>query len=206
MSGWYQRIIVPQIIRFGCGCTGLKQHRQRIVPKARGRVLEIGFGAGANLGFYDRDALTMLVGIEPSEPLRVMAATAAKEIGIAVDILDAPAERLPFADASFDTVVSTFTLCSVEDPIRCLMEARRVLKPEGCLLFCEHGEAPDPKIRTWQHRVDPLWKNLFGGCRISRPVRGNIGRVFRLEHWEGGYQGEKPSLAGWMEWGEARLE
>lgn len=195
--------MVPHIVRIGCGCAALGPLRERIICKARGRVLDIGFGAGANLGYYDRDKLSELVGVEPSEQLRAIAKAAAKKLEFPITLHEAAAERLPFADGSFDTVVSSFTLCSVEDPGCCLKEIKRVLKPDGRLLFCEHGLAPDPAVSKWQRRVEPWWTPVFGGCRLTRPVRGNIEAIFKLAEWNGTYQNGRRSLAGWMEWGEA---
>jgi SAM-dependent methyltransferase len=203
MAGWYERNIVPHIIRLGCGCAFIGDFRRQVVPHARGRVLEIGMGAGANLAFYDPSKITHLSAIEPSAELRAMANKALKSAAFDVDLLDASGEAMPFEQQSFDTVVCTFTLCSVDDVTRTLGEARRVLKPGGQFLFCEHGQSPDPDVRKWQQRFDPLWKRLFGGCHISRPVRGNIERHFAINQWEGGYQGRMPRIAGWMEWGQA---
>lgn len=202
-SNWYDRTIVPQIIRFGCGGAMVTEHRQAIVPRARGRVLELGLGAGANLRFYDPAAIERIVGIEPSAELRAMAAKADRPAGMTVDIVDAAGEALPFADASFDDVLCTFTLCSVADPARTLAEARRVLKPGGRFLFCEHGLAPDAGVARWQQRVNPVWKKLFGGCHITRPVSASIERQFTMRDCHGGYQEKAPRIAGWIERGEA---
>jgi ubiquinone/menaquinone biosynthesis C-methylase UbiE len=199
---WYDRVVVPQIVRLGCGCAMMDEHRLRVVPKARGRVLEIGVGAGANLRFYDSALATHVVGIEPSPQLLAMAERA-RPAGLSCELAANAAEALPFASESFDSIVCTFTLCSVEDPMRALEEARRVLKRGGRLLFCEHGRAPDPGVFKWQRRIEPLWKRAFGGCHLTRPVRGNIERHFQIDACEGAYQGKGPSIAGWMEWGEA---
>lgn len=200
---WYERRIVPHIVRLGCGCRLMAPYRERIVPKASGHVLELGIGAGANFPFYDAARVEHVTGIEPSAELRAMALAAARNAGIANDVIDASAEALPFADASFDTVLTTFTLCSVADNLAALAEARRVLRPGGRLLFCEHGMADDSATRQRQQRWDPLWSRVFGGCHINRPVKGTIARVFESVDAEAGFQGKRPSLGGWMEWGEA---
>lgn len=180
-------------------------YRERVVPKAEGRVLEIGIGAGANLPFYDPQKVSEIVGMEPSFRLQDMARRAAEKQDIPVSIVSAAAEAVPFADDSFDTVVSTFTLCSVEDNITALFEARRVLRPGGHFLFCEHGLAADEPTRQRQRKWDPLWARVLGGCHNNRPVAGSIEQVFPSVSSQGGFQGNRASLGGWMEWGEARL-
>ena len=202
-QAWYERTIVPHIIRLGCGCSMMHDYRRQIVPHATGRVLELGMGAGANLGFYNPEHITSVRGIEPSAELRAMAAKAPRPDGLDIDIIDAAGEELPFDANCFDTIVSTFTLCTVDNVARTLAEAHRVLKPGGRFLFCEHGLAPDPGVQKWQHRIEPAWKRVFGGCHVSRPIRGSIERQFAIEEWTGGYQGKAFKFAGWMEWGQA---
>src|SRR5579862_3180551 len=152
MTGWYQRRVVPHIIRLGCGCELMADYRRQIVPKARGSVLEIGLGAGANLRFYNAENVTQVSGVEPSAELRAMARRAERTATVPVHIIDAAGEALPFDAESFDTVVCTFTLCSVDDVGATLAEARRVLKRDGRFLFCEHGRSPDQSVQKWQRR------------------------------------------------------
>lgn len=202
MASWWERKIVPQIIRLGCGCQKLAELRAPVVSLAEGRVLELGLGAGANLRHYDKRKVSALVGIEPSPELRDMARQARREENPELELLDAQAEDLPFADGSFDTVVCTFTLCTVHDHVKAVHEARRVLRPGGRLLFCEHGLAPDAGVQRWQRRVDPVWARLFGNCHVTRPVRETIAQAFRIEQWQGGYQ-QGMRIAAWMESGVA---
>ncbi len=203
MASWYDRLIVPHIVRLGCGCEALAEYREQVVPQAKGRVLELGFGAGANLGHYDPRVVSELIGIEPSLELREIASRAPRAEGLNVDLRSGEGESLAFADGSFDSVVCTYTLCTVQDPERTLAEARRVLRPGGLFLFSEHGAAPDPGVARWQERLDPLWNRIFGGCHITRSVRANIERHFRIDAHDARYQPGVPKLAGWMEWGRA---
>lgn len=203
MASWYERHILPHIIRLGCGCQLLTEKRQPIIQQARGRVLELGVGAGANLPLYRPEAISELVGIEPSDELRAMAASLPATARLGARLVNAIGEDLPFEDASFDTVVCTFTLCTVTDPQRTLAEARRVLRAGGTFLFCEHGRADDPGVIKWQERIEPVWKQVFGGCHLSRPVSAAIAEHFTIEACERGYQERTPRIAGWMERGRA---
>ena len=201
MANWWEKKVVPHIIRLACGCQMFDPLREPVVGRADGRVLELGVGAGANLRWYDRTRVSGITAIEPSAELREMAKAAALELGLGLNVLDAGAEALPFADASFDTVVCTYTLCTVGDEVQSLREARRVLRPGGQLLFCEHGLAPDAGVARWQRRIEPLWTPVFGGCHLSRPVRGSIERFFRVDQWQGAYAEKSPRVFGWMESG-----
>ena len=203
MFGWYERHVVPWIVRCGCGSEALDDYRKQVVPQAQGTVLELGVGAGANLPFYDATKVKRLVGIEPSPELRTIAARAERAVGLDVAIQAGEGENLEFEDASFDSIVCTFTLCSVTDPQRTLAEARRVLRPGGVLLFSEHGAAPDAKVARWQRRLDPLWSRFMGGCHITRNVRAHIEQHFAIDKHDALYQPEVPKLLGWMEWGRA---
>ena len=203
MASWYERRILPHIIRLGCGCEAIAEYRELIVPQAKGRVLELGFGAGANLDYYDPAAVSQVVGIEPSPELRAIAGKAPRAEGLNVDLCAGVGEHLAFDDASFDSIVCTYTLCTVDDPGRTLAEARRMLRPGGLFLFREHGAAPDQNVARWQRRLDPLWQRLFGGCHLTRHVRANIERHFVIDAHEARYQPGVPKLAGWMEWGRA---
>lgn len=202
MPSIYEQYVLPRVILLACGSKNMARQRGKVVPLAEGRVLELGIGGGLNLRFYDPAKVTGVVGVDPSAPLRERALRA--EHTVPVDVRDGAAEALPFETGSFDTVVCTFTLCSVDSPERALAEARRVLKPGGKLLFCEHGLAPDPSVRKWQQRIEPVWKRLGGGCHLTRPVAAGIERSgFTLEHVESMYLPGTPRFAGWNEWGVA---
>ncbi len=207
MNGWWDRHIVPRMIGYCCSQPPVMKRRAQVVPLASGRVLELGAGGAANLGFYNRSAVESVIGVDPSDELIELA----KERMQPADrdffhVEKGIAEALPFADGSFDTVLSTFTLCSVQDQAQALKEARRVLKPGGRLLFLEHGLSPDAGPRKWQHRVEPVWKHMAGGCHLTRPVTDAVlGAGFTVAERNGRYMDKTPRFLGWVEWGEARI-
>ena len=204
MTSLYERYAVPWLINCACGTKPIAKQRAKVVPSASGRVLELGMGGGLNLPFYDAGKVSALDAVEPSERLRQMAETHAAGVGLAPHVVDGRAEALPYETGSFDCVVCTFTLCSVQDPAAALAETRRVLKPSGRLIFCEHGLAPDPEVVKWQRRIEPVWKRLAGGCHLTRPVAPAIQAAgFRLTRLETMYLPGTPRWAGWNEWGEA---
>lgn len=168
--GIYDTYVLPHLIDIACGSGDVSKQRQRIVPRARGRVLEVGMGPGLNLPFYDPAQVEVVWGLEPSAGMRRKAASALEATELDVRWLDLPGEEVPLDDRSVDTVVLTYTLCTIADWERALEQIRRVLRPDGQLLFAEHGEAPDASVRRWQHRLDPVWTRLAGGCHITRPI------------------------------------
>lgn len=205
MTSFYDRHIMPRLIGCACSTKPIMKQRAKIVPQASGKVLELGIGGGLNLGFYDPSTVESVFGVDPSEELRERAANAPRPDGLKVEVRDGRAEALPFEDASFDSIVCTFTLCSVQSPTAALAEARRVLKPGGRFLFCEHGLAPDAGVVKWQRRIEPVWKAIAGGCHLTRPVAGSIEQAgFILSKFESMYLPGTPKFAGWNEWGQAR--
>lgn len=166
----YDRFVLPRLIHLACGIRPVQLQRMKIVPLAAGDVLEIGFGSGLNLPQYESAAVRRIWALEPSEEMWRLAQKAVSASPLDVEFLQAPAEAIPLPDASMDTVLVTYALCTIPDVTRALQEMRRVLKPEGKLLFCEHGAAPDPNVRRWQDRLNPLWKRLAGGCNLNRPI------------------------------------
>lgn len=202
--GFYERTILPPLLKCACSAPPIAKQRAKIVPHARGRVLELGVGMGLNLAFYDPSEVESVTGVDPAPELRAIALAAPRPEGLDVDVESGTAEDLPFGDGVFDDVVCTYTLCSVADPARALSEARRVLKPGGRLLFCEHGLSPEDGVAKWQRRIDPLWSRLFGGCHITRPVAETITAAgFDLDRHETMYLPKTPKIAGWNEWGVA---
>ena len=205
MTSFYDRRILPWLLGKACASKPIMRQRQKIVPLAQGRVLELGLGSGLNLPFYDPAKVTSVEGVDPSAELRALAEAAPRPDGLSVSVADGVAEALPFEDRGFDSVVCTFTLCSVHTPAAALAEARRVLKPGGRLFYCEHGLAPDAGVALWQRRVEPIWKRIAGGCHLCRPITSAIvGSGFAVEWSDRMYLPSTPRIAGWNEWGVAR--
>lgn len=205
LKSWYENAIMPRLITCACSQGQVMKRRAAVVPRARGDVFELGCGGGINQEFYKVDAITSYAGIDPHEGLLDTAREAARKNGWSGEIRAGIGEAIPFADASFDTCVCTFTLCSVQDPARVLSELRRVLRPGGQALFLEHGRAPDAGVARWQDRIEPLWKPMAGGCHLTRPILSAVEAAgFEVEPVGEGYTPGAPKFAGWMEWGVAR--
>ena len=168
--GFYDKFLLPRVVHFTCGLKPAMRQRQKIVPLAEGRVLEIGIGSGLNIPFYDSDKVSHLWGLDPSEDMWAIAGRNAAEHHLDAEFLAAEAASIPLEDNAADTVVTTYTMCTIPEVAPALAEVRRVLKPGGRLLFCEHGEAPDESVRRWQRRMNPLWNVLGGGCNLNRPI------------------------------------
>lgn len=186
--GWYESVILPRLLDLACGTRVVERQRRAVVPAASGDILEIGVGSGHNLAHYDRGKVRSLTAIEPSPKLRAMTERRVRELALAVELLDAGAEEIPLPNQAFDTVVLTYTLCTIPQVDAALREIRRVLRPDGRLLFCEHGAAPDAGVRRWQQRLDPLWQRLAGGCHLSRDTpQLLVEHGFELRQLEAGY-------------------
>lgn len=204
--GWWERTMVPRLIGCCCAQPQIMKARSRIVPHAEGDVLELGCGGGINLGFYDRAKLKSLTGLDPSPGLLDQTRAMMQQIGIPADIHAGIGESMPFQDAQFDTIVVTFTLCSVHAPQQVLSEMRRVLRPGGKILFLEHGRAPDLTVFKWQKRIEPLWKRIGGNCHLTRPItQSYLDAGFAITQSQNAYMPKTPRPFGWIEWGEARL-
>lgn len=201
--GWYHTRIVPHLVHLSMRQETLVPYRRRVIAGARGRVLEIGFGSGLNLPFYGSD-VSDIVGLEPSAKLLSMAKRSVNSATAKTEFLEASAESIPLGDRSVDTAVTTWTLCTIPDVVRALAEVRRVLRPDGRLLFVEHGRSSDAAIRRWQDRLDPLWKPMAGGCHLNRPIADLIARSgFEIERLKNGY-GKGPKPLAFMYEGAAR--
>jgi ubiquinone/menaquinone biosynthesis C-methylase UbiE len=190
---FYRDRVVPHLINLAMQNRRLLPYRERVLSAADGRVLEIGIGSGLNLPFYPA-RVSEIVGLEPAPRLTAMARHASSRSSFPVTFIEGSAETIPLDRNSVDTVVSTWTLCSIPEAERALREMRRVLKPGGRLLFAEHGRAPDAGVRKWQDRLTPVWKHITGGCHLNRPIGALIENAgFVIEVLETGYmQGPRP--------------
>jgi ubiquinone/menaquinone biosynthesis C-methylase UbiE len=200
---FYDDRILPHLINLAMRNRALLPYRRRVIGAADGRVLEIGMGSGMNLPFYP-SSVREVIGLEPSARLSAMAEQAPRGSSTNVTLVPGSAEAMPFETTSFDTVVTTWTLCSIPDAGKALAEVRRVLKPGGQLLFVEHGQAPDARVRKWQDRLTPVWKRIGGGCHLNRPIQTLIESAgFRIDAIRSGYMaGPKPMT--FMSEGRAR--
>lgn len=191
--GFYNDVVLPRLCNLAMRNRDLLPYRARTAGSAEGRVLEIGIGSGLNLPFYGASA-SEVVGLEPSPKLLSMAREAQRRGRVPVTLIEASAEAIPLDQRSFDTVVTSWTLCTIPNASAALEEIRRVLKPEGRFLFVEHGLSPDSGVRRWQDFLTPAWKRIGGGCHLNRPIRDMIEQAgFRLDRLDTGYmRGPKP--------------
>ncbi len=202
--GFYADHILPHFINCCCGAKPVRKQREKVVPHAEGRILEVGIGSGLNIEFYNPDKVAMVWGLEPSLGMRKKARPRVAAAPFAIEWLDLPGEEIPLDDASADTVVMTYTLCTIPDWKTALQEMRRVLKPGGKLLFSEHGAAPDPDVRRWQDRINPIWNKIGGGCNLNREIPRLIREGgFNLGELETMYVPSTPRVAGYTYWGYA---
>lgn len=202
--GFYHDHILPWAVHLSMRSKELGELRRAVLPAARGRVLELGVGSGLNLPLYDGD-VTSVIGIDPSERLLAMARSRAPQAPCAVELVAGSAEDPPYEDRSFDSVVTTWTLCTIPDAAKALAEARRLLKPGGELVFIEHGRAPDPGVARWQRRLNPVWRRIGGGCNLDRDIPGLIeGAGFAFSELETGYMVKGPRTHTYLYKGRAR--
>lgn len=201
--GFYEQHIVPHLVNLAMRNRQLAPYRERVLSQAEGRVLEIGIGSGANLPLYT-DRAHEVLGLEPHPKLLEMASGKAGHVPS--KLIEGSAESIPLDEHSVDTVVTTWTLCTIPDVSVALAEMRRVLRPGGQLLFVEHGLSPDERVRKWQNRLNPLWKRVAGGCNLNRPIATLIEAAgFRVSQLDTGYMAG-PKAMTFMYEGVARPE
>ncbi len=174
--GIYGKYVLPRVVHFTCSLRPTMRQREKVVPLARGDVLEVGIGSGLNLPYYDPRKVSRLWGLDPSREMTARAREAARSAELPVQFIESPADEIPLDDGSVDTILVTYTLCTIPDTEPALREMARVLRADGLLVFCEHGAAPDRGVRRWQDAVNPVWKRLGGGCHLNREIPALIER------------------------------
>lgn len=201
---FYDEKVLPGIIDLACGMKPAMALRQKLIPRATGRVLEVGMGSGHNLAYYNPERVEWVWGLEPSAGMRRRARKNLATSPVEVKLLDLPGEQIPLEDESVDTVVLTFTLCTIPDWQAALAQMHRVMKPGARLLFCEHGQAHNHGLQKWQDRVTPLWKKCMGGCHLNRPIRAYLEEGgFAINSLENFFIRGAPRFAGFMYFGDA---
>jgi len=168
--GFYEKYFLPKLVHYTCGLKPLMKQREKVVPLAEGKVLEIGIGSGLNLPFYTPERVQHVWGLDPSPEMLELTKKNLGEIGFGLDLIEAGAEKIPLDDNTVDTALITYTLCTVPDALPALFEIKRVLKHNGQLIFCEHGKAPDENVMRWQERLNPAWRRFSGGCNLNRDI------------------------------------
>jgi SAM-dependent methyltransferase len=197
--GFYARHVGPRLVGCLCSLDDIAEERRKVVPHASGVVLETGIGPGLNLPFYDPARVERVVGVDPHAGFTNLGKDRFAAARVPLEIIHAPAERLPLADDSVDTAVVTYTLCSVDDPIAVIAELKRVLKPHGRMLFLEHGLSHDANVAVWQNRLNPIWKRLAVGCNLNRPVASALTSAgFTLPDVEHYYLPNAPRAVGYL--------
>jgi SAM-dependent methyltransferase len=197
--GFYARHIGPRFVSCLCSMESIAAEREKVVPQATGLVLEIGIGPGLNLPLYDPARVTRVIGVDPIVEFLDLGRERRRRSPVPLEIIEGPAESLPLADGIIDTAVITYTLCSVEDPVQALREVRRVLKPNGRVLFLEHGLSSDAGVAAWQHRLNPIWRKLAVGCNLTRPVQKLLDEAgFTIQRIESYYLDGAPRPVGFL--------
>ena len=201
---FYDKYILPSFLNCACGSKPIKYQRSKVVPMAEGMVLEVGIGSGLNIPYYDSTKISAIIGLDPSEELNNMAKKVAADKELEVDFILGSAEAIPLPDNHVDSVLVTYTLCTIPDALSASKEMRRVLKPDGKIIFCEHGMAPDAGVAKWQARIDPYWAKIAGGCHLNRDIPQLIQSAgFNIQSMEQMYLPSTPKFAGYNYWGVA---
>jgi SAM-dependent methyltransferase len=194
--GVYAERVLPRILNVACGTKQARSLRERVCAGLHGEVVEIGFGSGHNVPFYP-DTVQRVAAIEPSALSWKLARDRVSASTVPVERSGLDGQSLPFAADSFDAALSTWTLCTIPDPVLALTEVRRVLRPGGTLHFLEHGLAPDENVQRWQRRLEPVNKRLAGGCHLTRPIVDLLETAgFRVEQVDVFYEAGAPKAVG----------
>ena len=202
----YEKMVLPKLCDKCCGTKPINYQRKKVVPLAKGVVLEVGIGSGLNIPFYNKNNIEKIIGLDPSEELNVLAKRVADDNGIQIDFLINGAEDIDLPDNCVDTILITYTLCTIPNLNKSMSEMKRVLKPGGKFIFCEHGIAPDINIIKWQRRINPIWGIFFGGCNINRNIPQIISESgFNISNLNQMYLPSTPKIVGYNYWGEANI-
>ena len=206
MNKFYEKYVLPKIINCACGTKPILIQRQKIVPSASGVILEIGVGSGVNIPYYSNSNVKKLIGLDLQQDNWDQAYKIAKKNNISIDLLQGDGEELPIPNNSIDTVLITYTMCTIPNVQRSLAEIKRVLIREGKLLFCEHGLAPDKNVQKWQQKLNPIWKKCLGGCNLNRNIPELVLKSgFSFESISEMYIPSTPKFIGYNYWGTAKI-
>ena len=202
--GFYNKYILPKIINAGCGTKPIRKQREKVLPLCKGIVLEIGCGSGLNFSFYEENNIDKLYALEPDKEMLRQAESVVKEVSFPITFLETGAEKIPLEDDYIDTVLLTYTLCTIPDPLAALLEIRRVLKKGGKLVFCEHGMAPENNVKKMQNFINSFWPIFVGGCNLNRDIPSLIKDAgFLVDNLETMYLPKTPKWFGYNYWGSA---
>ena len=205
IKAWYETFFLPKVCDKCCSTNPINYQRNKVVPLAKGVVLEIGIGSGLNIPFYNKNNIEKIIGLDPSEELNFLANKVAKKNNIEIDFIISGAEDIALPDNSVDTILITYTLCTIPDLDNSMAEMKRVLKSDGKFIFCEHGIAPDQNIVKWQSRINPIWKAIMGGCNINRNIPKIISDSgFDIIDINKMYLPSTPKIVGYNYWGVAQ--
>ena len=200
----YEKFVLPTLLDAACGMASISAQREKVVPLCSGVVLEVGVGGGLNFPLYNPKQIDRLFALEPATEMIRMARARAEDLPFSVVFLKQGAEKISLSDNSIDTVLCTYTLCTIPRPDEAIKEIRRVLRPSGTFVFCEHGLSEDEQVAHWQHRINGCWRYLVGGCNLNRNIPALIRNGgFQIEHLEKGYLPSTPKFVGYNYWGVA---
>ena len=200
----YSKYILPKVLDFCCATKPIRKQREKVVPLCKGIVLEIGSGSGLNFPYYKTSKVKKIYALKPDKEMIELARQETKKSPIAITFSQEYAERISLKDNSVDTILLTYSLCTIPDPISALKEMKRVLRSNGCLVYCEHGMAPESSIRKWQNRLNPINSYFSGGCNLNRNITQLITESgFKIQKSETMYLPGTTKLVGYNYWGTA---
>tara|TARA_B100001250_G_scaffold254907_1_gene219366 strand:- start:49 stop:672 length:624 start_codon:yes stop_codon:yes gene_type:complete len=203
---FYEKYILPHLLNCTCNQKPFVHQRRKVVPLAKGNILEIGIGSGLNIPFYEAEGIDKIWGIDPSEELIAMAKNQVKDDTPDIELIISKAEEIDFEDDFFDTILMTYTMCTISNLSEAFTELKRVIKPTGKLIFCEHGMAPDENVIKWQNRINTFWPKISGGCNINKEIPSIIeSSGFSISDLENMYLPKTPKVLGFNYWGTAAL-